>query len=113
MSARDRVLLKGFRSEIQEVSASDDFATKLLNMSHATSDYQDLSWIPQSWNHIERFFSTAKNFVGQNRFAITPEHLETQRFAYQYTLLGFKNLSVIIVKLIYNKCNKFLSPLFR
>ena len=79
-SARERVLLEGFRLEMQEVSSSDDFVTKFLNMSHATSDYQDRSWIPPSSNHKERFFSTAKIFMGQNRFAITPEHLETQLF---------------------------------
>ena len=46
---------------LQKVSSSDDSATNLLNMSHATSDYQDLSRIPPSSNHFERFFQRPKS----------------------------------------------------
>ena len=81
IDAHDQLLLEGFKTQDKEVEEECDFATKLLNVSQMMrSGYQDLSWIPPSSNHIERFFSKAKFFMGSHRCAMTPEHFEAQLF---------------------------------
>ena len=42
--------------------------------------YLSLKFVKPTSNMIERFFSRAKFILGQHRYAITPEHFESQLF---------------------------------
>ena len=60
-----------------------DPKTRALSMSlvEQNASHQSLKFVKPTSNMIERFFfSGAKFFLGQHRYAITPEHFESQLF---------------------------------
>ena len=82
LTSEEKDSISFFKNTNENTEESDDFVERAMNMSlvEQNASHQSLKFGKPTSNMIERFFRRAKFTLGQHRYAITPEHFESQFF---------------------------------